>query len=79
MYMNNSIVLRYIFDNIEFRYVKSFDPQIADMGSGALKKPASAAALIIEVPSIIEEGMQLIKKEAAIFFLFKKKSTSLAK
>ena len=74
MYMNNSIVLRYIFDNIEFRYVKSFDPQIADMGSGALKKPASAAAaLIIEVPSIIEEGMQLIKKEAAIFFLFKKK------
>lgn len=37
MYMNNSIVLRYILDNIEFRYVKSFDPQIADMGSGALK------------------------------------------
>ena len=72
MYMNNSIVLRYIFDNIEFRYVKSFDPQIADMGSGALKKPASAAALIIEVPSIIEEGMQLIKKRLQ-FFLFKKK------
>ena len=73
MYMNNSIVLRYIFDNIEFRYVKSFDPQIADMGSGALKKPASAAALIIEVPSIIEEGMQLIKKRGCNFFLFKKK------
>ena len=45
MYMNNSIVLRYILDNIEFRYVKSFDPQIADMGSGALKKTCISSCI----------------------------------